>query len=1097
MCRHSARWSLFSCLLLVNVICLTSATLVDSQNSDFSDKPNGNSELTDLVQVDRSHPSSNQTNPVFASQHNPPNTTDSLTSDPFKPNRLKKRWSKDYGTSQAERRTFYPFKAVPRPQPNNGLPFKGYRPPKAPHIGYPVARPPYQPQPNRPTQPPHSYGVPKPTGYPASNYHQQEIYITYPPATTVRYPQTTGNSNLGGSYGPVITPSYVTATPETNTGYRPPKPTAPYVPSKPIYEVPTSYPNPSYVTNKPDYYLPSTTQIPYITPNPSYPLPLDQGVYPGYPVSPNGGGSYNPGPGYPSPSLETSDSHKPHYPVPPSSGYPSYPASSGGSYHGSAPVGSPPPIFVFIPKPGYYNTQHSNSKPGNYHKPSGTYPVHYHSTPRPSGIPNGQYYPAPVPIKHPKPVGVYPPAKAPSTAYGLPKPQRPTQQYPTSFYSGKTGAGTSAPNYNSASYAVENQLNIQPSYDNNKGGILATQLYQSTTPSISQSVTPAQPNVFQRGNISQRPANSPATYSTVVHDFIALPDQSGESQLNSFNKQNKSWIFGAESSLVLAVTELPDIIGNLPYYQDEFRVPFQSINKRPIKNDCGGSWVVLNQPPAKYVDPTQVQVEPIYLPVQEAAMDGFHSNFNGPFFRSPKEADDPIPTPRVNELSVVDPNTSNAYESYVPDFLIFATTPYTELSSTTGTTERIWRKPNGLVSSVSFFPSPSIQDDLITASEQRSSSSGITVVIPESTDPVKTLTSTENSVILSLNANNLQDDDSDEIDESEQGKRNSPSPFLAAVFSSVNKENDDDDSDSVVNETTDNNLGTNANSSVTEDSLIRHLRSANLRVLSSLINQAEIASLFQDQEYTLMAPSNAAFNKISASQRRRWITRPDTLREVLLNHVVPNHLNSSSFENEATHVTLAGSHRLRINIYNATDNRDIVTTVNGARFLTNDLRIGKLLVHIVDRVLMPSPTPSQTILDILNDGVGLQASLLGPALTKVLSSDSPLSVFIPTTEAFLSISQDEQRLFLNNETAFHNLLWYHIVPGTYYSEGLEDGQWLSTLHGVGRLRVDLTRQNRKSKLARINGEANVIESDVSASNGVVHFIDRILTDILF
>lgn len=35
------------------------------------------------------------------------------------------------------------------------------------------------------------------------------------------------------------------------------------------------------------------------------------------------------------------------------------------------------------------------------------------------------------------------------------------------------------------------------------------------------------------------------------------------------------------------------------------------------------------------------------------------------------------------------------------------------------------------------------------------------------------------------------------------------------------------------------------------------------------------------------------------------------------------------------------------------------------------------------------------------------------------------------------------------------------------------------------------------KLARINGEANVIESDVSASNGVVHFIDRILTDILF
>ena len=35
------------------------------------------------------------------------------------------------------------------------------------------------------------------------------------------------------------------------------------------------------------------------------------------------------------------------------------------------------------------------------------------------------------------------------------------------------------------------------------------------------------------------------------------------------------------------------------------------------------------------------------------------------------------------------------------------------------------------------------------------------------------------------------------------------------------------------------------------------------------------------------------------------------------------------------------------------------------------------------------------------------------------------------------------------------------------------------------------------KLEKINGEANVIESDVSATNGVVHFIDRILTDIVF
>ena len=55
-----------------------------------------------------------------------------------------------------------------------------------------------------------------------------------------------------------------------------------------------------------------------------------------------------------------------------------------------------------------------------------------------------------------------------------------------------------------------------------------------------------------------------------------------------------------------------------------------------------------------------------------------------------------------------------------------------------------------------------------------------------------------------------------------------------------------------------------------------------------------------------------------------------------------------------------------------------VVTVNGARVLTPDLRIGNLLVHVVDRVLLP--TKEQTILEILNDGGTLQSkrSIISP-----------------------------------------------------------------------------------------------------------------------
>lgn len=54
--------------------------------------------------------------------------------------------------------------------------------------------------------------------------------------------------------------------------------------------------------------------------------------------------------------------------------------------------------------------------------------------------------------------------------------------------------------------------------------------------------------------------------------------------------------------------------------------------------------------------------------------------------------------------------------------------------------------------------------------------------------------------------------------------------------------------------------------------------------------------------------------------------------------------------------------------------QDTITTVNGARVLTTDLRLGKLLVHVIDRVLMPRNFPSQTILDILNDGGRFQSA---------------------------------------------------------------------------------------------------------------------------
>ena len=65
---------------------------------------------------------------------------------------------------------------------------------------------------------------------------------------------------------------------------------------------------------------------------------------------------------------------------------------------------------------------------------------------------------------------------------------------------------------------------------------------------------------------------------------------------------------------------------------------------------------------------------------------------------------------------------------------------------------------------------------------------------------------------------------------------------------------------------------------------------------------------------------------MSTTKRQQWSNQPESLREMLLYHVISTHLARSAFENEGTHSTLAGTHRLRINIYSGQSFSNITNT---------------------------------------------------------------------------------------------------------------------------------------------------------------------------
>ncbi len=107
-------------------------------------------------------------------------------------------------------------------------------------------------------------------------------------------------------------------------------------------------------------------------------------------------------------------------------------------------------------------------------------------------------------------------------------------------------------------------------------------------------------------------------------------------------------------------------------------------------------------------------------------------------------------------------------------------------------------------------------------------------------------------------------------------------------------------------------------------------------------------------------------------------------------------------------------------------------------------------------------------------------------LVTTLQGKGPFTVFAPTDAAFASIQKDVDTLLKKeNVSKLKNVLTYHVVQGTHLAASLKDGQELKTVEGST---LKVTVKDGKVKV----GGATVTKADVTASNGVVHVIDKVL-----
>lgn len=112
------------------------------------------------------------------------------------------------------------------------------------------------------------------------------------------------------------------------------------------------------------------------------------------------------------------------------------------------------------------------------------------------------------------------------------------------------------------------------------------------------------------------------------------------------------------------------------------------------------------------------------------------------------------------------------------------------------------------------------------------------------------------------------------------------------------------------------------------------------------------------------------------------------------------------------------------------------------------------------------------------------AALKTSGLDDSLKSGGPYTVFAPADSAFSKLPPGSWDALSRDKAKLATVLAHHIVPGRMLVTEVKPGK-ASTLQGA-----PLTLKSDNGKVSV--DQANVIESDVAADNGVIHVIDTVV-----
>eukprot|EP00094_Tigriopus_californicus_P001883 TCALIF_01814-PA protein Name:"Similar to TGFBI Transforming growth factor-beta-induced protein ig-h3 (Sus scrofa)" AED:0.12 eAED:0.12 QI:0/0.33/0/0.75/0.33/0.25/4/0/576 len=262
--------------------------------------------------------------------------------------------------------------------------------------------------------------------------------------------------------------------------------------------------------------------------------------------------------------------------------------------------------------------------------------------------------------------------------------------------------------------------------------------------------------------------------------------------------------------------------------------------------------------------------------------------------------------------------------------------------------------------------------------------------------------------------------------------------------------------------------------------------------LVELVTAAGLAdTLSNGGPFTVFAPTNEAFAKLSPETLDALGANPELLARVLKYHLVSGSVGSADLSDELVADSVEGT-QLRFNNYQA-GTRHSFFTVNGVRIVKTDVPADNGVIHVIDNVL--ATFADKSLPEVLQGDSRfstLLAAVQAADLASTLSGEGPFTVFCPTNEAFEKLPAGTVEGLLQDKPALSKILLRHVVPKTIFANGIFNDHVTSV--GGDQLTVSKHHAGVVKVSSNVDGKttyARVIDADLIASNGVCHAIDTL------